>query len=364
MELEAFDWNQVVTVWEKWWQKELGRPLFQVSVAPPPDAPPPVLKRRHRFFPMYDFAIPASEIVREITADSEAAVGSCRDGSYPAVWFNFGPGVLASMIGGEGRCGKDTVWFYPGRFEGKELADMSLELDRESPWFRRLEEFFRAGAAEWHGRIHLGQTDLGGSLDVVSALRPGEALLFDLFDCPGEVKRLNWEVHRVWFEAFDYFNSLLPADNHGFSAWAGLLSQKSHYMLQCDFAYMISPDQFAEFVAPELAASCRRIERPFYHLDGKGQLPHLDHLLAIPELAGIQWVPGAGAPDCSCWPEVYRKIAAADRLMQIFVPNDVAVIEKVLTQIDKPELILFSGQVPYHQRDRLEALYRRFGVEV
>jgi 5-methyltetrahydrofolate--homocysteine methyltransferase len=51
----------------------------------------------------------------------------------------------------------------------------------------------------------------------------------------------------------------------------------------------------------------------FYHLDGKGELPHLDQLLAIEELAGVQWVPGEGSPPLQEWPEVLNKIADSDK---------------------------------------------------
>lgn len=361
MNLVNFDWHKSEEIWEKWWNKELGRPLFQVTVPPPPETLVPVNKHLHRFLPMYDFNIPAATIIRDILTDWQNEVSSCCDGGFPSAWINFGPGVLAALVGGEGRCGEDTVWFYPGRFAGREIGDISIRVDRETPWFRRLEEFFVTAAEQWHGQLHIGHTDIGGTLDVLNSLRPGETLIFDLFDSPDEVKRLTWEIHQAWFEIFDHFNALLPTDNHGCSAWAKLLSKRPHYMLQCDFAYMISPEQFAEFVLPELSAACRRIARPFYHLDGKGQLAHLDMLLSIPELLGIQWVPGDGAPDSSQWPEVYRRIAAADRLMQVFV-NDVTVIEKVLEQTDKPELMLFSGYIPAGQEDQLMNVYRRFGV--
>ena len=72
-------------------------------------------------------------------------------------------------------------------------------------------------------------------------------------------------------------------------------------MLQCDFCYMIGPEQFKKFVLPELAVSCKKLTNPFYHLDGPGQLPHLDYLLSIPELKGIQCVPGDGSPHDGPW---------------------------------------------------------------
>lgn len=362
MRTNCFDWDREINIWEKWWNKELGRPIFQIAtplkVKP---AEPTVLP--YRFFPMYDFSIPAENIIKQLKQQQPPA-DSYRDASYPRMWMNFGAGVLAALIGGKGHCGKEenTVWFEPGKFAECNLSEISIKLNRETEWFRRLEGFFIAAAKHLDGEIHIGQTDIGGALDILSSLRPGEMLIFDMYDQPDEVKRLIGEIHDTWFELFEYFNSLLPASNHGYSAWAGLLSSKTHYMLQCDFAYMISPDQFGEFVLPELAAACKRIARPFYHLDGKGQLAHLDQLLSIPELRGIQWVPGEGAPDCSNWPEVYQKIIAANRLTQVYVP-EVAVIERVLEQTDKPELMLFTGSIKPGEEERLNKIYRGYGIE-
>lgn len=124
---------------------------------------------------------------------------------------------------------------------------------------------------------------------------------------------------------------------------------------------MISPDHFKEFVLPELTASCKRIERPFYHLDGTGQIGHLDHILSIPDV-GIQWVPGDGTPNCSNWPELYQKIIAGDRFIQVFVP-EVDVIEKVLLQTNKPELIQFVGTIKDGEEKRLNKIYAKYGIE-
>jgi hypothetical protein len=96
---------------------------------------------------------------------------------------------------------------------------------------------------------------------------------------------------------------------------------------------------FDEFVKPELVASCRRLTNSFYHLDGRGQLPHLDSLLAIPELKGIQWVPGAGAPGFQHWPEVYRRIRKAGKFIQMW--DQMAVLDVLAEQLGSAEGIVF-----------------------
>ena len=51
-----------------------------------------------------------------------------------------------------------------------------------------------------------------------------------------------------------------------------------------------------------------------FHVDGKGMLRHLDHILSIPEIHAIQWVQGVG-DDLSIrqWLPVIRKIQAAGK---------------------------------------------------
>jgi hypothetical protein len=90
-------------------------------------------------------------------------------------------------------------------------------------------------------------------------------------------------------------------------------------MLQSDFAYMISPAMFEEFVLPDVEACCERMDHGFYHLDGKGQLRHLDMLLSLPRLRGIQWIPGDGQPPPECWLPVLKRIRDAGKLCQLYV---------------------------------------------
>jgi 5-methyltetrahydrofolate--homocysteine methyltransferase len=90
-------------------------------------------------------------------------------------------------------------------------------------------------------------------------------------------------------------------------------------MLQCDFSYMIAPAMFERFVLPDLAACCDHLAHAFYHLDGRGEIPHLDLLLSLPRLRGIQWIPGDGAPPPHEWLDLLRRIIAGDKLCQVYV---------------------------------------------
>jgi hypothetical protein len=75
-------------------------------------------------------------------------------------------------------------------------------------------------------------------------------------------------------------------------------------------------------VLPDLETCCEAIEFPFYHMDGKRQIPHLDHLLGIEKLCGIQWIPGDGQPPPEEWLPLLRRIREAGKLCQLFVTRE------------------------------------------
>jgi 5-methyltetrahydrofolate--homocysteine methyltransferase len=105
----------------------------------------------------------------------------------------------------------------------------------------------------------------------------------------------------------------------GTTCWTPIWSTGKTYMMQSDFAYMISPDMFERFVVPDLTTCCEALDHGFYHLDGKGQIIHLDHLLSISRLRGIQWIPGDGQPPPDRWLPLLKRIRDGGKLCQVFV---------------------------------------------
>jgi 5-methyltetrahydrofolate--homocysteine methyltransferase len=70
---------------------------------------------------------------------------------------------------------------------------------------------------------------------------------------------------------------------------------------------------------PDLDTCCDYLDQGFYHLDGPGQIRHLDLLLSMPRLRGIQWIPGDGHPPADQWPDLLKRIIDAGKLCQVFV---------------------------------------------
>ena len=137
----------------------------------------------------------------------------------------------------------------------------------------------------------------------------------DLFDSPAQVKALCDRVSELWFRYYAGQYDLVRDKMEGTSAWMGIWSPGRWYPIQCDFSALISPRMFEEFALPYLAEQCRWLDNAIYHWDGPGQIPHLDLLLQIKELNGIQWVPGAGNEPTGSpkWFPLYRRILAAGK---------------------------------------------------
>ena len=308
-------WDRLRETYRLWWGGELDRPIIPVHLygADPgrPEPAAPLLSQAT----CADFTFTPEALIDRI--DYELSRQHYLGDAFP--FFNmdcFGPGVVAAFLGGRVDNSTGQVWFFPD--QKQPIQEIQFRYDADNIWLQRVKEIYQAGMARWQGQVLMGMTDLGGNLDILATFRPGEGLLYDLYDHPEEVKRLTWEAHNAWHQYFTELSEVLQPINPGYSDWSGLYRDEPGYILQSDLSYMISPQMFVEFVKPELAASIDRLSRAFYHLDGVGQLNHLDELLAIERLAGVQWVPGDGKPDCAHWPEVFQKIRDAGKLVQIF----------------------------------------------
>ena len=305
-------WETLRARYRTWWAGEAERPVLYIVGPRTPDRPPARFPHRG-FLAQHGLDVEPADIVD--AADYVLAGQEYLVDAFPHLWLNYGAGVLAAFTGCELRHDDNTVWFFPRRDVA--ARDLHLAFDAGNRWFRQLCDVAEVAAARWRGRVQVGTTDIGGASDVVSSHLTAERLLTDLYDAPEEIERLMWEAHTLWWHLWREIDRRLRPCNPGYTCWTTIFSEEPYYMLQSDFCYMIGPAMFDRFVRPELVASCRQLPNAFYHLDGIGELPHLDSLLAIPELKGIQWVQGAGRGGPMEWLDVYRRILDGGKRLQV-----------------------------------------------
>jgi 5-methyltetrahydrofolate--homocysteine methyltransferase len=74
---------------------------------------------------------------------------------------------------------------------------------------------------------------------------------------------------------------------------------------------------------PSLIKACNFLDHSVYHLDGVGQIPHLDMLLSIDRLDAIQWVPGAGKPRVASeeWYPLFEQVQSKGKGLVLWAHN-------------------------------------------
>ena len=325
LQFSAHDLQQVKQDWIAWWDGTITRHFFGIEAVDDSLAGLPF---------SYNEVTPveSEDLSPEQILDGIEEFGAgihWFGGALPKFWPNYGPGLMAAFLGSPLHIRPDTVWFDPLPVEN--LVEIKPQYDPENLWWQQVKRLTRLATRRWKDIAIIGLTDLGGNLDILASLRGSEKLLLDLSDSPEEVLRITADITNLWMRYFDQLFDLTHGKETGCSGWSPLWAPGKLYMLQSDFSYMISPRMFKRFVLPDLIACCDFLEYPFYHLDGVGQLNHLDQLLAIPNLRGIQWIPGAGQPEPEEWLDVLKKIRDAGKLCQLYVTR--AGMQKIISSL-------------------------------
>lgn len=298
---------------DAFWERELvDRPVVQFGLLKPPEERVPVPASGHQS--------PAERwLDAEYQAELKLAQLSNREflgDSMPVAWPNLGPEVFSSFYGCPIHFGDyGTSWTEPVLGDWGE-AD-SLQLDWQSPYLHKLCEMTDALLEAGRGRFITGMTDWHPGGDAIAALREPQELAVDLMAHPREVKALLGRIERDYYEVYDAFYDKLRQAGQPISTWTTLVCDSKYYVPSNDFSIMISTEMYNEFFLPGIRRECQFLDRSIYHLDGPGALRHLDAILGIPELDALQWVPGAGNEGYARWIEVYRRVQAAGKGIQV-----------------------------------------------
>ena len=312
------DWDQTRDILTAWWRRELP-PGPVLSVTAPRDQP---------------IECPAAgesptdpreswlDMEFQITA-FEAAIAEVYHGglAYPYITPLLGPGSMNLFLGAEAGFAPETVWYEPCF---KDPAKVDLEIRSDNEYWRWTVAATRLYMERAAGKFLVGIPDMVEGLDVLAALFGTQELLTFLIDCPAEIHRLLRQLDEIYWEAFDPLYEMVKDEREGnvyaaFQIWGPGRTLKT----QCDFAAMLSPDMFAEFVCPYMEKQCQQADFSLYHLDGPDCIRHLPVLLSeVPSLKAVQWVAGAGnqhvqSADPAWWDVIWRPVYASGRAANV-----------------------------------------------
>jgi len=319
------DWDEVKSVFEDWWNGDLDRPIIQVL------APKNAWMVQSDSWGFLRYYPDIERAFRKLFHQFSKTMFGKE--AYPNVFVNLGPGSLSACLGAELKFDAKvgTAWFN-GDFPLLQIQDMKL--NPESKWWRYTIDCTETATRRSKDKAIVSFTDLLDVVTIVGQLRGNYPtnLLKDMFVNQKRLVRALDNIHEIWLQCYEELCKVIDISENGYSTWAGLWSRRPHLVLQCDTVVYLSPKLFERFAYPYIIDECRYIERTIWHLDGPLELHHLDKLLDIPELDGIQWIPGEGNPDGGeeRWLPLYKKIQGKGKLLQVGVPP-----QKVMHLLDE-----------------------------
>lgn len=297
-----------------WWEhKNTGRPVLMLSVLRE-DAKPNYIS----YETPAEMYLGVDKLVHNFKEMLNAHDYRCE--KFPTLDLNLGAGSLALYLGSEPTFAEDTLWF--GELPYEELSDFpKFEFNPENPWFQKHMEIIRKANELSEGKFITNIPDIIENLDILAALRGPQNLCYDLFDDRDLVKEKVQELDEIYMKYYDAFYDIVKLEDGScaytaFDIWSPGKTAK----IQCDFAALISPDDFAYIVTPSLTRQCEELDYCIYHLDGKECIVQLDSLMSIQKLRGIQWTQGAGNPDCfdeKWFDSIYDKVMAHGKSLHL-----------------------------------------------
>ncbi|MCR4622436.1 MAG: hypothetical protein K5663_10195 [Clostridiales bacterium] len=275
--------------------------------------------------------------------------------SLPIAWPNLGPEIFSAWCGCPYGFAQTTAWSRPAISDWeKDFANTRLDMNH--PLFKKMAEYTEKLIERGRGRFIVGLTDFHPGGDHIAALRGGQQLAVDLLENPEWVKKALSRAEGEYYAAYGVFYRMIHEAGMPTTSWTPLINDGTYYIPSNDFSCMVSREMFNEFFLPGIRRECAFYERSIYHLDGQGALRHLDALLEIPELDAVQWVCGAGNEGYHRWVDVYRRIQAAHKGIQMMC--DIKELDLIFETL-RPEGVWFSGISGIHDRETAEYAVKR-----
>jgi hypothetical protein len=275
--------------------------------------------------------------------------------SFPSYNPDLGPDLFAALYGIPLEYGESTSWSVHTLEDWSTYTPFRLEGKNE--YYKKIIEMTKAAAEDGKDKYLAGVTDIHAGPDGLVAMRGPDTLCFDAIERPDFIRRGVMDL----FEGFKGFYAELAditcRHQRGTTNWMGIWHPGRWYVSSCDFICMISGEMFEELVVKELEAELDFLDASIFHLDGPGALRHLDRLLQIKKLKGIQWVYGAGQPSASHWLPVLKKIQAAGKCFQVYAtPEEMPILLENLA----PEGAMYMTNTRTESEARdLEALVKK-----
>lgn len=305
MELEfKKDFEAARKSWMLMWEGRLNRPILLATIPKKGTEPVSIPKWGAAF------SEGAEGVVRQTLrwASTHEFLGDAIPVVTPSLLIDLIPAFLgAEVLSVAESWGVDThaVPFI------KELKSAEIKFQRSSPWWERWTSLCERIKSECAGRLVMGSAYPGyNNLDTLAAIRGSTELMMDFYDDPASVHQAMRHVMTAFNEIVDEHCRMFSHEfkTYGCATHHGFYSDGLVAVPQCDFGFNIGKELFDEFALPYLKQEIERLDSVEYHLDGTGNITHVESICGIGKIGVIQWVPGMGN-EGEDWTALYGRIS-------------------------------------------------------
>ena len=322
------DWEGVKTRYTAWWQADVAdRPLLRVTAprAIPLDTIPP-----------QDLSV-AHEEMR--WCDSEFLLRRMqwclRHQYFGGEALPIGQNPISSghalYYGGAAHFYPYTVTVHPAPVGADGYPVLGQWND--SRWWQLACAQIQRFVQDCEGRYFVMPFWGNNAGDTLAVVRGVEQFYLDLYDNSAWVKSAVKQVSDALISVHETFFEMIAATGmEGTVNHTGTWASGRTLGVDCDVAVNFSREMFQDYIYPPLREFMSHADYNVYHLDGQGQLRHIDLLLATPELHAIQWVPGAGHEEVSQWFPLLQHIQQHGKSIVVACqPGEIASVLKHLS---------------------------------
>ncbi|MHA2391803.1 MAG: hypothetical protein ACXAEX_07525 [Promethearchaeota archaeon] len=274
--------------------------------------------------------------------------------SIPSYLPNYGPGIMAAVFGVIPKVATRTVWFSRPT-KPKDIVNLleQVKLNQNNKWYSRLLKITEYAAKRGGKNYQISITDLGGVLDILSSFLGPTNILLTMKRNPQIIDTCRVIILEKLLKVYDKLQNIIGTHCNGYSNWLNIWSRKGYHTIQCDFSAILNPEWFKRFALPDIINQIEHVDYAIYHMDGPNQIKYLNDLLDIPQLTGIEWVPGLGrSPQgAEVWLDLYKKILKAEKNVVIDAPSEF--VPSLYKQLDNKGLYVRS----FYRSERIAKVY-------
>ncbi len=324
------DWKQAMERLTAWWKGEKIDRVPALITARRKGVSPRSLKKI-----VPDMYTSPEVVFYNLDATLEATYWAGE--AFPNHWVYLGPVPLSGILGCQMHFEENTVWHSPC-FQTLEEAE-KISFQEENCWYRLLFSLAEQSLRRSQGKYLVSGQGFGAASDVMADMWGAEKILLAMVEKPEIIRTILRKITEISCFLYDRMDTLVANYQPGRFDWLRLWAPGRFWTLQSDISCMVSPGLFQELILPELEKETQHVDFAFYHLDGPGAIKHVETLLRIKTLAGIQWVPGAGACcDPLDWLELFRSIQNAGKKLLVSCPPER--VRALLEKVDRRSICL------------------------